>query len=99
MNFPIKIITTNLATGEKKEINFTKKDAREWQVRDMNGLINILDVAYAVPNFTWEMDASNNNMTAKNGDKWTGEKNEGWWIYQDSLGRLYESKEMPVDKN
>ena len=34
--------------------------------------------------------------TAKNGDVWTGEKDGEWWIYRDSCGNLYESKEIPA---
>lgn len=36
------------------------------------------------------------NATAINGDKWTGERNSPWWVYQDKNGNLYESKEIPV---
>lgn len=34
--------------------------------------------------------------TASNGDEWTGERNGAWWLYTDSNGNLYESKEVPV---
>lgn len=37
------------------------------------------------------------NATAKNGDKWTGEQPvDGWWMYRDKAGRLYESREVPA---
>lgn len=38
------------------------------------------------------------NAKAKNGDEWTGERDGEWWVYQDAQGRLYESKEVPVDR-
>lgn len=34
--------------------------------------------------------------TARNGDEWTDERQDGFWIYRDSQGRLYESSEIPA---
>lgn len=34
--------------------------------------------------------------TAKNGDAWTGEIQDGFWIYEDGAGNLYESREVPA---
>lgn len=34
--------------------------------------------------------------TARNGDVWTGEIQEGFFLYLDSAGNLYESKEAPA---
>jgi len=36
------------------------------------------------------------NATAKNGDTWTGEKQDGFWLYRDANGNLYESNEVPA---
>lgn len=36
------------------------------------------------------------NATAENGDIWTGEKQDGFWIYQDCAGNSYESREIPA---
>jgi hypothetical protein len=36
------------------------------------------------------------NATAKNGDAWIGERDGDYWLYRDSDGRLYESKEIPA---
>lgn len=36
------------------------------------------------------------NATAKNGDVWSGEKQDGLWLYLDSSGHLYESTEVPA---
>lgn len=33
--------------------------------------------------------------TTRNGDQWTGERNDGWWIMEDSNGNLYETREIP----
>jgi hypothetical protein len=34
--------------------------------------------------------------TSKNGDEWTGERADDWWLYEDSQGRVYESREVPA---
>ncbi len=36
------------------------------------------------------------SATARNGDAWTGEVQDGHFIYQDAEGSLYESKEAPA---
>ena len=37
------------------------------------------------------------NATSKDGDIWTGEPPvDGWYIYADAVGTLYESREIPV---
>ena len=34
--------------------------------------------------------------TLKNGDEWTGEKQDGFWLCRDQQGNLYETAEVPA---
>lgn len=36
------------------------------------------------------------NATLSNGDEWTGEKQEDYWICRDKNGNLYETRETPA---
>lgn len=36
------------------------------------------------------------NATARNGDVWTSEKQDGFYLYRDASGNLYESAEAPA---
>lgn len=38
----------------------------------------------------------NMEATAQNGDVWTGESQDGFWLYRDKAGNIYESKEVPA---
>jgi hypothetical protein len=51
-------------------------------------------------NSLWACDAGSGKLmkaTSKNGHEWNGEPPvDGWWIYTDEAGRLYESREIPA---
>ena len=61
MTFPLKVLVTTVSNGETKEYELSEKvlsDANGKKITKDYEIINILNIAYSPPNFSWKFHES-----------------------------------------